>query len=197
MPRLFVGLEIPPDIAFALSLKRGGLPGARWIDQEKYHITLRFIGDVDDRTAYDVVDELYHVDRPPFEIALGALDMFASRKPHSLFASVFPSMPLMTLQSEIERGMRRIGLEPESRKFTPHVTIARLKSTSFEEAARYLSERGEYFTRPFRVNGFVLLSSRSAIGGGQYLVEERFELYSDDIYDDVCQDDVVSFSRSA
>ena len=58
MPRLFTGLEIPSDVGFALSLKRGGLNGARWIDPENYHITLRFIGDVDNQTANEVVDNL-------------------------------------------------------------------------------------------------------------------------------------------
>ena len=48
MPRLFTGVELPPDIGQALASLRGGLPGARWIDPENYHLTLRFIGDVDD-----------------------------------------------------------------------------------------------------------------------------------------------------
>ena len=51
MPRLFTGLEIPEEVAQSLSLLRGGLPGARWIDPENYHITLRFIGDIDDRAG--------------------------------------------------------------------------------------------------------------------------------------------------
>ena len=54
MPRLFTGIEIPPEITLALSQFRGGLPGARWVDPENYHITLRFIGDIDDRMARDV-----------------------------------------------------------------------------------------------------------------------------------------------
>ncbi|MEO1065847.1 MAG: RNA 2',3'-cyclic phosphodiesterase [Pseudomonadota bacterium] len=196
MPRLFVGLEIPSDISFALSLKRGGLPGARWLDKEKYHITLRFIGDVDDRMAYDIVDALEQVDRRPFELTLGNLDMFASRKPHCLWASVLNSMPVMALQADIERAMRRLRLEPESRKFTPHVTIARLKGTTHEEAARYLSERGDYVSRSFRVDRFVLLSSRNSIGGGQYVLEESFDLYADDHAFEP-QEDYLSFSRSA
>lgn len=180
MPRLFVGLEIPYNAGFALSLKCGGLPGARWIDQEKFHITLRFIGDVDQRTAEDVSAALYNIDHEPFELSLSNLDMFASRKPHSLWASVSPSEPLMALQSDIERSMRRIGMPPESRKFTPHVKIARIKGTSYEEAARYLTEQGDFASSPFQVTSFVLLSSRSSVGGGQYLLEDRFELYDDD-----------------
>ena len=56
MPRLFTGLEVPHQVGLALSLKRGGLVGARWIDPENYHITLRFIGDVDHHTASEVAD---------------------------------------------------------------------------------------------------------------------------------------------
>ena len=58
MPRLFTGLEIPADVAQALSMMRGGLPGARWIDPENYNITLRFIGDIDDRLASDIASIL-------------------------------------------------------------------------------------------------------------------------------------------
>jgi len=198
MPRLFVGLELPPDIAFALSLKRGGLPGARFIDQEKYHITLRFIGDVDGRTADDVVDALARIERGAFDLSLGNLDIFASaRKPHSLWASVSPSVPLAALQSEIERRMRQIGLTPDSRRFTPHVTIARLKGTRHEAAARYLSERGDHSSRAFAVNDFVLFSSLRSGGGGPYRVEERFALLGANSHVPPFQEPVFSFSRSA
>ncbi|MEM8794862.1 MAG: RNA 2',3'-cyclic phosphodiesterase [Pseudomonadota bacterium] len=196
MPRLFVGLELTPDIAFALSLKRGGLTGARWIDTEKFHITLRFIGDVCDRTADQVVGELDRIDREPFEISLGNLDTFASRKPHSLWASVQPNADLMSLQIDVERAVRRAGLEPDSRKFTPHVTLARLKGPTHEDVARYLTERGEFQSLPFKVDEFVLLSSRKGTGGGPYIVEERFALYEDDAHEAYFEDDYASLSSS-
>ena len=90
MPRLFTALEIPAPIAFQLSLLRGGLPGARWVDPENYHITLRFIGDIDQRTADEVGRALIRVDRPGFELALSGLDAFGGRKPHSIVACAKP-----------------------------------------------------------------------------------------------------------
>ena len=54
MPRLFTGLEIPAEIGQTLSNLRGGLPGARWIDPENYHVTLRFIGDIDGVAANEI-----------------------------------------------------------------------------------------------------------------------------------------------
>ena len=63
MPRLFTALEIPPQVAQSLAMMRGGLPGARWIDPENYHLTLRFIGDIDDALAHEIAGLLGRVRR--------------------------------------------------------------------------------------------------------------------------------------
>ena len=84
MPRLFVALEVPRNAAMSLSLLRGGLPGARWIDVENFHITLRFIGDIDGRTADEVVDRLDRIERPEFQLSLSGMGSFGSKKPHSV-----------------------------------------------------------------------------------------------------------------
>jgi len=176
MPRLFTALEIPRSAALSLSLLRGGLPGARWIDVENYHITLRFIGDVDGRTADEVVNRLDRIDREEFQISLTGVGSFGSKKPHSVFAGVSPSPAMSALQSEIERICQRIGLPPDPRRFTPHVTLARLKSSRLDDVVEYLSGRGNFYTMPFTVSRFVLLSSRESVGGGPYLTEEVFPL---------------------
>lgn len=176
MPRLFTALEIPASIGFSLSLLRGGLPGARWIEPENYHITLRFIGDIDEPTADEVADALMRVDRRPFEVALQGLGSFGSKKPHALFAAVKKSSALSELQGEHERIMQRIGLEPERRKFTPHVTLARLKGAGETDIASYLALRANFSTPPFPVGRFVLLSSKASRGGGPYVTEEAYPL---------------------
>ncbi|MBX9468419.1 MAG: RNA 2',3'-cyclic phosphodiesterase [Rhizobium rhizophilum] len=176
MPRLFTALEIPRNAAMSLSLLRGGLPGARWIDVENYHVTLRFIGDVDGRTADEVVDRLDRIDRPEFSLTLNGIGSFGSKKPHSIWAGVSPAPELYALQGEIERICQRIGLPPDPRKFTPHVTLARLKASRVEDVVHYLGGRGDFQTMPFRVGRFVLLSSRDSVGGGPYLTEEVFPL---------------------
>jgi RNA 2',3'-cyclic 3'-phosphodiesterase len=177
MPRLFTALEIPRNAAMSLSLLRGGLPGARWIDVENYHITLRFIGDVDNRTADEVVDRLDRIDRPEFQIRLDGIGSFGSKKPHSVWAGVTPTPDMFALQGEIERICQRIGLPPDPRKFMPHVTLARLKSSRVDDVVHYLSGRGNFQTSPFTVTRFVLLSSRESVGGGPYLTEEIFPLH--------------------
>ena len=76
MPRLFTALELPPTLTRDLALYRGGLPGARWIDPENYHVTLRFIGDVDQATARSVAENLRAGETRPPTITLDALDGF-------------------------------------------------------------------------------------------------------------------------
>lgn len=176
MPRLFTALEIPRNAAMSLSLLRGGLPGARWIDVENYHITLRFIGDVDGRTADEIVNRLDRIDREEFQINLSGIGSFGSKKPHSVWAGVSPSPDLNALQAEIERICQRIGLPPDPRKFMPHVTLARLRSARVEDVVHYLSGRGNFHTLPFMVGRFVLMSSKESVGGGPYLTEEIFPL---------------------
>ena len=176
MPRLFTAIEIPADVAQTLSFLRGGLPGARWIDPENYHLTLRFIGDVDIRVANDIALMLDSVSRAPFELRLEGLASFGGRKPRSVFANVAPSRALTDLQAEIERLMQRVGLEPEGRKFTPHVTLARLRDTSSRQVADFLTERGHFRSGPIPVERFVLYSSRNSVGGGPYIVEEAYPL---------------------
>ncbi len=176
MPRLFTGIEIPPPVGDALSLLRGGLPGARWLERDSYHVTLRFIGDIDERTADEVVDQLSRVRRPSFAVALEGLDSFGSRKPHAIIARATSSPGLGELQAEHERIMQRIGLPPEPRKFMPHVTLARLRGTSVRDVAEYLSLRGGFTTSAFPVDRFVLFSARNQTGGGPYLVEDAYPL---------------------
>lgn len=177
MPRLFTGLEIPPDLGFALSLKRGGLSGARWIDPENYHITLRFIGDVDGATADDVADSLDKLSHSlRFPIRLTHLGTFGGDKPRALFAGVEPSEALSRLQAAQERVLQRAGLVPEGRKFVPHVTLARLRGTGSEEVARFIADAARFDPLSFVPARFVLFSSRDSVGGGPYLVEQSYPL---------------------
>jgi len=176
MRRLFTGLEIPRHAADSLSMMRGGLPGARWIDPENYHLTLRFIGDIDDALARDIAGLLGRVHRRPFQLRLDGLTSFGGRKPRALVAAATAITPLLELQAEQERLLQRLGLEPEGRKYIPHVTLARLRETSSWQVADYLSARGHFRSASFEVSRFVLFSSRASVGGGPYVVEAAYPL---------------------
>ncbi len=176
MPRLFTGFEVPAHVAFELSMLRGGISGARWIDPDSYHVTLRFLGDVDGATARDFANALDEVYAEPVEITLDALGSFGGDRPRALFARVKPSRDLSDLQGEHERLARIVGLPPETRKFTPHVTLARLRSSSAPAVADWLGSRALIRTISFTAPRFVLYSSRDSTGGGPYLVEADYPL---------------------
>jgi 2'-5' RNA ligase len=176
MPRLFTGLEIPADVAQSLSMMRGGLPGARWIDPENYHLTLRFIGDIDDALAREIAVMLGRVQRGAFELRLDGLSSFGGRKPRAVVAGATQIPALMELQAEQERLLQRLGLDPEGRKYTPHVTLARLRDSSSQQVADYLAARAHYRSSSFQVSRFVLFSSRASVGGGPYVVEADYPL---------------------
>ena len=177
MPRLFTGLELPKSLATELSLMRGGLSGARWIDVENYHLTLRFIGDVDERAAQDVHGMLERIRRDAFTVTLERLHAFGGDRPRVIVAAARPTTPLVELQAEQERLIRRLGLPAETRKFAPHVTLARLRQASPMAVANYLSVRGWLSSLAFEVDHFVLFSSRDSVGGGPYVAEAVYPLH--------------------
>jgi len=176
MPRLFTALEIPAEVGQSLAMLRGGLPGARWVDPENYHLTLRFIGDIDAGLAREIAFMLGNVRRWSFELRFEGLHSFGGRKPRAVVATVSPTPQLFELQAEHERLMQRVGLEPEGRKYTPHVTLARLRDASSRDVADYLATRQPFRLPPFQVSRFVLYSSRASIGGGPYVVEAAYPL---------------------
>jgi len=176
MPRLFSAIEIPRSIAERLTMLRSGLSGARWIDPENYHLTLRFIGDVDGATARDFTNALGAIDVSPFELRLRGLGSFGGNKPRAIFADLAPSEALETLQRAHERAAREAGLPPESRNFKPHVTLARLRGARADAVATYLERQGGVAAEPFTVNRFVVYSSRNSVGGGPYVIEAAYDL---------------------
>ena len=178
MPRLFTGLEIPAEIGQTLSGLRGGLPGARWIDPENYHVTLRFIGDIDGVAANEIASLLFRVNRKPFEVAVQGLSSFGGKKPRAVVAQVVPSRPLIELQAELERLMQRIGLDPRGAEIHP-ACDAGAAARRLQPGRRRLSVGARLFPDP-GFHGIALravlvagLHRRRALCGRGFLRAER------------------------
>ena len=182
MPRLFTGLEVPAHIRAILSLKQAGTPQMRWMDPADFHITLRFIGDVSARQANDIVETLSQRTWCQPEIHIGELKCFGGSKPSSVYASVLANETLVGLAASQERVMQQLGLPPDPRRFTPHITLGRCKKCSPEMIARYLSHNGEAWPGlSFRPTRFVLYSARESRGGGPYKIEHTWPLEGTDV----------------
>jgi len=177
MPRLFVALDLPDACKQDLAGRCSGLPAARWVRDAQFHLTLRFIGEVEGPKAAEVIDALGSVQVEPFEMALKGVGHFPPRgQPRVVWAGVEAGDGLTLLQGRIERRLRRLGLKPESRKFSPHVSLARLKGTPAELVVQWLMTHGDLRSDPFPVRMFLLYSSVLGRGGSQFSVEAAYPL---------------------
>lgn len=177
MIRLFVALEIPPDLRSRLEALCAGIFGARWVDPENLHVSLRFIGEVDEAVCEDVIDSLLTIHTPSFELTLERLGTFEQGGiPHTLWVGVRKNDALLQLQSKVERAIVGAGLPPERRRYTPHLTIARIKDAPVGHLVSFIAKHEPFRMSPFTVESFSLFSSFLSKSGSQYTVEETFPL---------------------
>ena len=176
MLRLFTAIEIPEVLRTRLTFLQAGVPGARWTPVENLHLTLRFIGEVDEPTASDIDAVLGSLSEPSFELTLRGVGEFGGRDPHAIWAGVAPSPALHHLVAKIESGLQRMGLEAETRKYAPHVTLARLRDTPVAKVRAFLSVNGLFDSGPFAVSSFSLFSSFQTPRGSLYRVEQTYPL---------------------
>lgn len=177
MIRLFVGLELPEVTRERLALICAGLPGAKWVKPENLHLTLRFIGEVENGVAEDIDDALARVRAPRFDIELGGVGFFG--KPAAariLWAGVEKSGLLNHLQMKVETAVKRAGLSAEARKFSAHVTLARLKGAPPQRLRRYIGENADFRAGPIAIERFVLFSSFLSSSGAIYTPEAYYDL---------------------
>ncbi len=176
MIRLFVALDLPDSVRERLLALEGGVPGARWSNAGQLHLTLRFIGEVDESVARDIDDTLNTIRAPSFPLELSGVGEFGGRNPRALWAGVKNNDALLHLQRKVETALQRIGLPPEPRKFSPHVTLARLKAAPREKVMQFLTHNSLFATGPFPVTQFTLFSSHPTPSGSIYTPERLYRL---------------------
>ncbi len=177
MIRLFVALPIPEDLNEIISCVTNGLPGARWVVPESYHLTLRFVGEVDGGLADDLAIALSRIDVPPMELMLDGLGFFQKRgNANNLHIRIKRTDALERLQKKVESVAVRTGLSAEQRKFMPHITLARMKTTPVEVAEKFIAERGWPHGISFLADQFILYSSFLSSSGAIYTPEVEYEM---------------------
>jgi 2'-5' RNA ligase len=174
--RLFVALPIPDRIAQQFMLLQGGVPGARWQNREQLHLTLRFIGDVDGRDARAIDDALAGIDAPAFQLQFHGVGQFGNKQPHTLWAAARPNEMLDHLARKVDAAIRRVGQPQDAHKFTPHVTLARLRNPELDKVREWLVAHALSTSAEFPVNAFCLYSSKLTSDGSIYRVEQEYPL---------------------
>lgn len=177
MIRLFVAIPIPEEIAEEVDRLCDGLPGVRWTDMDDFHLTLRFIGEVDEPTFCDIGEALAGVSMEPFEMRLRGIGHFPPRgHPHTLWVGVEDPEPVVRLRRRIERVLEDVGIGPERRRFVPHVTIGRVREPLPEHRfGRFLQRTSLFRSSPFPVSGFTLFSSQLRREGALHIVEAEYD----------------------
>ena len=179
MPRLFVAVDLPEEHKELLAGLCNGLPGARWVRDRQFHLTLRFLGNVDGPTATIVSDALHGVRADPFELSLQGVGHFPPRgPPRVLWAGVEPSEELDELHRQVVRVLRRAGLPPEERKFAAHVTLARLLDSPLPRLLAFLREHADLRSEPFPVTDVSLYNSITSSEGAIHQLEASYPLFA-------------------
>jgi 2'-5' RNA ligase len=171
MPRLFVAIDPPADIKTRLIAAMGGVAGARWQSADQLHLTLRFIGDVDDETAGRIAHALAATRHPRFDLTVSGSGAFET----ALWAGLAPCPALFGLQSQIESAVVQTGLPPETRAYLPHITLARLNRPADPQA--FLDRTAGLGAPAFTVSEFCLYESVLMPGGSVYTIAPRYPLH--------------------
>ena len=179
MHRLFVAIDLPPDIVVRLQELCCGVPGARWVQPEQMHLTLRFIGEVDGGVFREIKEGLADIEAEGFALQVKGLGFFPPRKtPRVLWAGIEPEAEVSGLRRRIDNILLGLGLEPEGRKYSPHITLARLQDTPLARLGRFLAGNGLFATEPFPVSEFHLYSSALTAKGAFHMIEASYSLGS-------------------
>jgi 2'-5' RNA ligase len=176
--RLFVALDLPWTLRERLSMLAGaGIPGARWVPAENYHLTLRFIGETPRHRAEDIDTTLAGLRARRFSLTMAGLGTFAKGgRSSALWVGVERNPQLDHLRHKIETALQRCGLEPERRRFQPHVTLARLDYVPEITLVSYVQAHNLFRAEPVPVEHFTLFSSRLGKEAPVYTAEVEYGL---------------------
>ena len=175
--RLFIAIELPDDVKTALSRLRVDVPGARWVPPEQLHLTLAFLGEVEEKTAGELSERLALIQEPPFQLRFSEPGCFPNRhRPRVLWAGLEPHPGLMYLAAEVHEAVLACGIPQEERPFSPHITLARLKFPAVREVAAFLTMPQKLKLPPFPVREITLFQSRLTPHGAVHNPIRTFQM---------------------
>lgn len=177
MARLFVAVDLPSDHVAAFRTLHDPNLQARWTLPDQYHVTLRFLGDVDEHRIEQLKAGLEDIDLPSFQLGGEGLDVFPSkRKPRVLVAHVNEAPGLMALQVSVDDLAVKMGFDEDPKPFNPHVTLGRLKKATPREVRSFLKRHADFSIDPFVATEFRLYESNLGSDGSVHTVLREYGL---------------------
>ena len=177
MIRLFVGIALPESVRNRLYGLAGGVPGARWIEADNIHLTVRFIGDVDEAAFEDIDSALVQVHAAGFDMEIAGVGHYSrGRRPVILWAGVEPHPALIDLHRRVDGALVKAGLPPETRRYSPHISLARIKNGDAARVRSFESHNNLLRLEPFPVTHFTLFSSHLGSKSAAYRAEADYPL---------------------
>lgn len=159
--RLFIAIELPDVVKRIFGRIRADIPGSRWVPAEQLHVTLSFLGEVDDITLKLLTEELATIQAPGFSVRFSGTGCFPNRhRPRVLWVGLEPEPLLISLASQVRKAVLACNIPQEERPFSPHITLARLRFPANREVDAFLDQSRQPEIPPITVGEFILFRSR-------------------------------------
>jgi 2'-5' RNA ligase len=174
--RLFIAIELPDEIKKLLEGMRTDIPGSRWVPLEQIHLTISFLGEVDDTTVDLLTGALATIKAPGFNLCFSSTGCFPDRRrPRVLWVGLEPEPLLNSLASLVRESVLACNIPQEERPFSPHITLARLKLPTPREVDAFL-DQSQKQVPPVMVREFILFRSLLTSQGAVHTPVKTFAL---------------------
>jgi 2'-5' RNA ligase len=136
--RVFIAVDLPTELRKQLAELQGALQPstdtARWVAPESIHITLKFIGEIQEKRLEDIDSAFTGLTWKPFTVTVRGVGFFPGNRSPRVFWAGMEAPTMQNLTEEIDSRMERLGFEKEKRAFRPHITLARARDTRIDSA---------------------------------------------------------------
>jgi 2'-5' RNA ligase len=175
--RLFIAIELPAEVKKLLTGLRTAIPGANWVPPEQLHLTLAFLGEVDEATCALLGEKLAEIVAPGFTLQFSSSGCFPDRRrPRVIWAGLSPSPLLTALAEQVSKAVRSCGIAQEERPFSPHITLARCRQPAGREVSAFLEQHRQLTLPPVNVREFILFQSLLTRQGAIHTPLRQFTL---------------------
>lgn len=177
--RLFIAIELPENVKKALAKLRVDIPGARWVPAEQIHLTLAFLGEVDEITLTCLTEALTRIRIPEFQLCFSGSGCFPNlHRPRVLWLGLKQEAHLLDLACRVREAVQSCGIPQEDRPFSPHITLARLKLSPSREFYEFIESTKTLKIPSLRVPEFTLFQSLITQQGAEHIPLRSFSLDS-------------------